>query len=68
LYFQGVLTPPRLDPKTATKNLAEHRAATKKEKLEKAAKEKKERDAKYAKETQAKMLREADRIIKRGVR
>ena len=46
-----------LDPKTAAKNLAEHRAATKKEKLEK-----------YAKETQAKMLRQADAIIKRGVR
>ena len=68
LYFQGVLAPPKLDPKTAAKNLAEHRAATKKEKLEKYAKEKKERDEKDAKETQAKHLRQADQIIKRGVR
>jgi hypothetical protein len=67
LYFQGVLAVPKLDPATAARNLAEHRATTKKEKLEKYAKEKKERDEKYAKETQAKMLRQADRIIKRGV-
>jgi hypothetical protein len=60
LHFRGVLAPnpkiEKLDPGTAAKNLAEHRATSKKERLEK-----------YAKETQAKMLRQADRIIKRGV-